>query len=52
MTIRALGIKERGSLGGWGNVGPGGGREPHRAVQTVRKGRERQALGSTVVQSN
>lgn len=39
------------ALEGQGNVGPGGGgTEPHRAVQTVRKGRGRQALGSTVVQ--
>ena len=42
--LRALEIKERGSLAGLG--------EPHRAVQWKRKGRERQALGSTVLQSN
>lgn len=29
-----------------------GSREPPGAVQTGKKGRERQALGSTVVQSN
>lgn len=42
--LRALEIKETGSSAGLG--------EPPRAVQWKRKGRERQALGSTVVQSN
>lgn len=51
LSLRALGIKERGSWWGWGNAGLVGG-EPHGAVQTVRKGRERQATGSIVVQSN
>lgn len=37
------GLGERGARGWWRAQG---------AVQTVRKGRERQALGSTVVQSN
>lgn len=52
LPLRALGIKERGSWWGWGNAGLVGGGEPHGAVQTVRKGRERQAMGSIVVQSN
>lgn len=37
LSLRALGIKERGSWWGWGNAGLVGGGEPHGAVQTVRK---------------
>lgn len=46
LSLRALGIKERGSVRGWGSAGLVGGGEPHEAVQTVRKGRESRLWGA------
>lgn len=39
--LRALGIKERGSLRGWENICLVGGGESHKAVQRGRAGKDR-----------